>query len=167
MNDTTPQNSTDTKPEISQLEANRRAFLAGVQAEREARAQGVAPDDAATLLDAASGGCLIAGVVFPPIHPAFVLMQDRLQFFAGRKSILGHPSADAASSAFILKNPQLAWQMLQRSDDEAIEQFYLAVTEFGMSFTTQDFKKLFEWVAQEGRRMLATGDDAEGKPVAA
>jgi hypothetical protein len=153
-------------PEISQLEANRRAFLAGVQAEKEARAKGIGESEAATLLDAGRGGVIIAGIEFPPIHPAFVLMQDRLAAFAEKKKILNNPAADCAATAFILKTPQLAWDMLRATTDEAVEQFYLTITEFGMSFTTEDFKKLFAWVALETQRMHTTGEDA-GKSSAA
>jgi hypothetical protein len=147
-------------PEISQLEANRLAFLAGVAGEKAARAQGIGAGEAATLLDAATGGILIAGIVFPPIHPAFILMQDRLSAFAAKKPILNHPSADCAATAFILKNPELAWSMLRRNDDDAVEQFYLTITEFGLHFTTADFKELFAWVALESQRMQSGGDDA-------
>lgn len=153
-------------PEISQLEANRRAFLAGVQAEQEARARGIGEGEAETLLDAASGGIIIAGIEFPPIHPAFVLMQDRLAAFAAKKQIMNHPAADCAATAFILKNPKLAWDMLRTVSDEAVERFYETITEFGMSFTTDDFKKLFAWVALESQRMNSTGEDA-GKSSAA
>ena len=153
-------------PEISQLEANRLAFLAGVQAEKEARARGIGEGEAATLLDAASGGIIIAGIEFPPIHPAFVLMQDRLAAFAAKKQILNYPAADCAATAFILKNPKLAWDMLRTVSDDAVEQFYLTITEFGMKFTTDDFKKLFAWVALESQRMHSTGEDA-GKSSAA
>ncbi|WP_395737464.1 hypothetical protein [Prosthecobacter sp.] len=166
MNETTLSAAAETKPEISQLEANQRAFLAGIKAEQEARARGVASEDAATLLDAAVGGVVIAGIGFPPIHPAFILMQDRLAEFAKVKTILNHPSADCAATAFILKNPELAWNILKRKEPEAVELFYETVTEFGMSFTTADFKKLFEWVALENQRMLASGD-AAGKSSAA
>lgn len=150
----------EAKPEISQLEANRRAFLAGVEAEKEARAQGVASADAETLLDAGAGGILIAGIVFPPIHPAFVLMQDRLAAFAKQKTILNHPSADCAATAFILKEPKLAWAMLKSREPEAVEMFYETITDFGMQFSVQDFKKLFEWVALESSRMQSGGEDA-------
>lgn len=153
-------------PEISQLEANRLAFLAGVQAEKEARAKGIGEGEAETLLDAASGGVIIGGIEFPPIHPAFVLMQDRLAAFAEKKKIMNHPSADCAATAFILKNPKLAWDMLRTVTDDAVEQFYLTIVEFGMSFTTDDFKKLFAWVALESQRMNSAGEDA-GKSSAA
>lgn len=147
-------------PEISQLEANRLAFLAGVTAEKEARAKGIGDGEAATLLDAACGGIVIAGIEFPPIHPAFVLMQDRLAAFAARKPILNYPAADCAATAFILKNPKLAWDMLRTTSDDAVEQFYLTITEFGMGFTTDDFGKLFAWVTLESQRMQSTGQDA-------
>lgn len=153
-------------PEISQLEANRLAFLAGVQAEKEARAKGIGEGEAETLLDAASGGIIIGGIEFPPIHPAFVLMQDRLAAFAAKKTILNNSAADCAATAFMLKNPKLAWDMLRTVTDDAVEQFYLTITEFGMSFTTDDFKKLFAWVALESQRMHSTGEDA-GKSSAA
>lgn len=151
---------TVTLPEISQLEANRLAFLAGVAAEQEARARGVGESEAETLLDAAVGGTVIGGIVFPPIHPAFILMQDRLTAFAAKKPILNHPSADCAATAFILKNPKLAWDMLRVVSDEAVEQFYLTIVEFGMHFTTADFKALFAWVALESQRMQSGGEDA-------
>lgn len=165
MNDTnTP--GTVTLPEISQLEANRLAFLAGAAAEKEARAKGISDAEAATLLDAASGGVVIAGMQFPPLHPAFILMQDRMRAFAEKKTIFNHPSADCAATAFILKEPKLAWQLLNNKAADAVEVFYETITEFGLHFTAADFKKLFEWVALESQRLHATGDEA-GKPAAA
>lgn len=149
-------------PEISQLEANRQAFLAGVAAEKEARAQGVASADAETLLDAATGGVIIAGITFPPIHPAFVLMQDKLAAFAKIKTILNHPSADCAATAFILKEPKLAWAMLKSKDPEVVEMFYETITDFGLRFTVADFKELFAWVSLETQRMQ-NGGEASGK----
>jgi len=162
----TPAPETSPKPEISQLEANRQAFLAGVTAEREARARGVAAEDAATLLDAAAGGIVIAGITFPPLHPAFILMQDRLRLFAEKKQILNHPSADCAATAFILKDPVAAWAMLNSKAADAVEVFYETITEFGLTFTARDFKRLFEWVALESARMHNGGEDA-GKSQAA
>ena len=150
----------EPKPEISQLEANRRAFLAGAAAEKEARARGIGEDEAATLLDAASGGMIIGGIEFPPIHPAFILMQDRLAAFAEQKKILNHPSADCAATAFMLKEPKLAWAMLKDSTEGAVERFYETILEFGLHFSSADFKKLFEWVALEGQRMQSGGEDA-------
>ena len=160
MNDLSQTPGAVTLPEISQLEANRLAFLAGVAAEKEARAKGIGDGEAATLLDAACGGIVIAGVMFPPIHPAFVLMQDRLAAFAAKKPILNHAAADCAATAFLLKNPKLAWDMLRTVTDDAVEQFFLTITEFGLSFTTADFKKLFAWVSLESQRMHSTGEDA-------
>jgi hypothetical protein len=150
----------DTKPTISQLEANRLAFLAGIAAEKEAKAKGVGDEDAATLLDAAVGGCVIAGILFPPIHPAFVLMQDRLEAFAKVKPIMNHPSADCAATAFMLKEPKLAWEMLKSKEADAVELFYETITEFGMEFTTADFQKLFAWVKLESERMQSGGEEA-------
>lgn len=157
MNDTSP-TLEPTKPVITQREANQMAFNAGVAAEQAARSQGVSGDDAATLLDAASGGTVIAGVKFPPLMPAFVLMQDRLQAFAKAKPILDHPSADCASTAFILHDPKRAWAMLRSKEPDAVEQFYEAVIEFGLQFTTDDFRKLFDWIAAEMRRMQSVGE---------
>lgn len=148
------------KPVITQLEANRLAFLAGAAAEKEARAKGVSEGDAATLLDSAAGGVIIGGILFPPLHPAFVLMQDRMIKFAEKMPILNHPSADCAATAFILKEPKLAWQMLRSDAPEAVEQWYLTVTEFGLNFTASDFKQLFEWVRLESQRMQQGGEDA-------
>jgi len=166
MSNTSSTPAAEARPEISQLEANRLAFLAGVAAEQEARARGIGDEEAATLLDAAAGGKIIGGILFPPIHPAFILMQDRLAAFAAKKPILNYPAADCAATAFILKNPKLAWEMLRTATDDVVEQFYLTITEFGMQFTTDDFKKLFAWVALEGQRMHSTGEDA-GKSEAA
>ncbi len=165
MNDTTP-DTNQAKPEISQLEANRLAFLAGVQAEQEARAKGIGEAEAATLMDAAVGGMVIAGILFPPIHPAFVLMQDRLATFAAQKPIMNHASADCASTAFMLKEPKLAWALLNDKTEGAAERFYETIVEFGMRFTSKDFKQLFAWVALESERMNSGGEDA-GKSSAA
>jgi hypothetical protein len=162
MNDT----PSEARPEISQLEANRLIFLAGIAAEKEAQAQGVASGDAATLLDAAVGGKIIAGIVFPPIHPAFILMQDKLQAFAKQKPIMNSSAADCAATAFMLKNPKLAWSMLSSKSPEAVEVFYETITEFGMEFSAEDFKALFAWVAEESARMQSGGEDA-GKSAAA
>lgn len=134
------------------------AFNAGIAAEQAASARGVGGEDAATLLDAASDGVVIAGVKFPPLMPAFVLMQDRLQTFAKAKPILDHPSADCAATAFILADPKRAWAMLRSKEADAVETFYEAVIDFGLQFTAADYKALFDWVALETRRMQSGGE---------
>lgn len=166
MNDTSPnseprtENGELTKPVITQREANQMAFNAGVAAEQAAKSQGVGGEDAATLLDAASRGIVIAGVKFPPLMPAFVLMQDRLQAFAKAKPILDHPSADCAATAFILHDPKRAWAMLRSKEPEAVEQFYEAVIDFGLQFTTDDYQRLFAWIGAELRRMQSGGESS-------
>ena len=59
-----------------------------------------------------------------------------------------------------MKEPKLAWQMRRSDAPEAVEQWYLTVTEFGLNFTASDFKQLFEWVRLESQRMQQGGEDA-------
>lgn len=152
MNDTPP------KPTIAQLQANQLAFLAGMKAEKAAKEQGVAPDDAAALLDAASGGVKIAGITFPPIHGGFMLMMGRVEDFAEQRKMLGTEMGNMGALAFILKNPELAWSMLK--NPEAALLFEETVTEFTMHFTLPDLLKIGKWIEAEMKRLNDKGEDA-------
>lgn len=153
-----------TKPTITQLQANQLVFIAGVKAEQAAREQGVAGEDAATLLDAASGGVKIAGVTFPPIHGGFMLMMGRVEEFAETRKMLGTEMGNMGALAFILKNPELAWSMLKTP--EAALLFEETVTEFAMNFTLPDLMQIGKWIEKEMHRLKEKGEDA-GKSSAA
>jgi len=159
MNDTPP-----TKPTITQLQANQLVFLAGVKAEQAARSHGTAPDDAAALLDAASGGVKIAGIVFPPIHGGFMLMMGRVNEFAESRKMLDTEMGNMAALAFILKNPELAWTMLKTADAALL--FEETVTEFAMHFTLPDLLQIGKWIEAEMQRLKDKGDDAGKSSVA-
>jgi len=160
----TPTPAANAKPTITQLEANQLVFLAGVKAEQEAKAGGLAAEDSATLLDAAGGGVTIASITFPPIHGAFMLMMGRVADFAEKRSMLGTEMGNMGALAFILKEPKLAWDMLRHADAALL--FEETVTEFAMRFTFADLKLVGEWIEREMKRLSAKGDDA-GKPLAA
>ncbi len=147
-----------TKPTITQLQANQLIFLAGAKAEAAAKEQGIAPDDAAALLDAASGGIKVAGMRFPPIHGAFMLMMSRVADFAETRQMLGTEMGHMGALAFILKAPQLAWEMLKTP--EAALLFEETVTEFAMQFTLADLVKVGDWIKREMERLTTKGDDA-------
>lgn len=144
------------KPTITELQAKELIFRAGVAAEQAAGAQGISHGDAATLLDAASGGTRIAGIVFPPIHAAFMLMLGRVEEFAKERANLGTDFGNMAALAFVLKNPALAWEMLQ--NDEAAKLFEDTVTTFAMKFTLADLKEISNWVAKEMHRFSEKGE---------
>lgn len=149
--------SSPTKPTITQLQANQLAFLAGVKAEQAAKEQGVAPDDAAALLDAATGGVKIAGITFPPIHAGFMLMMGRVEEFAEKRKMLGTEMGNMAALAFILKSPDLAWLMLRTP--EAALLFEETVTEFAMAFTMGDLMLVGKWIEAEMTRLKSKGDE--------
>ena len=155
---------TSGKPTITQLQANQLVFLAGVKAEQAAKEGGMPADDAGALLDAANGGIKVAGIVFPPIHGAFMLMMGRVQDFAEKRSMLGTEMGSVGALAFILKEPKLAWDMLREPDAALL--FEETVTEFAMQFTLADLMKISEWIKREMARLNQKGDDA-GKPAAA
>lgn len=154
MNDT----PTPTKPTLTELQAKELIFLAGVLAEQAAAAQGIAPDDAAALLDAASGGTRISGVRFPPIHAGFMLMLGRVEEFAKERAMLGTDFGNMAALAFVLKEPELAWAMLQ--NEQAAKLFEETVTGFAMRFTLADLKAIADWVAKEMARFSEKGETA-------
>jgi|GEM_PF-2667416 len=154
---------TPTKPTITQLQANQLIFAAGIKAEQEARAAGMAGDDATALLDAASGGVVIGGVQFPPIHGGFMLMMGRVAEFATTRSMLGTEMGNMGALAFILKNPKLAWDMLRNADAALL--FEETVTEFAMAFTLAQLVEIGGWIEREMKRLNTKGDEA-GKPSA-
>jgi len=164
MSDTPTPAVTSGKPTITQLEANQLIFLAGVKAEQEAKANGLAADDAATLLDAAGGGVTVAGITFPPIHGAFMLMMGRVADFAEKRGMLGTEMGNMGALALILKEPKLAWDMLRNADAALL--FEETVTEFVMGFTLTELLKIGDWIKREMDRLNTKGDDA-GKPLAA
>ena len=156
---TTP--NTPARPTLTQLEANQLVFLAGVKAERDAKAQGLSAEDGATLLDAASGGVIIGGLKFPPIHGAFMLMMDRAAAFAEKRRGLSSDFGDMASLAFILKNPELAWEMLR--NDAAAEIYEETVTRFALHLSLDDLKSVADWVACEMKRFSSQAEATPGK----
>jgi hypothetical protein len=149
------------RPTLTQLEANQLVFLAGVKAEREAKAQGLSPEDGATLLDAASGGVVIGGLKFPPIHGAFMLMLERAEAFAEKRKVLKSDFGDMASLAFILKNPELAWGMLR--NESAAELYEETVTSFALNLTLDDLKAVADWVGREMKRFSTPAEATPGK----
>lgn len=152
-----------TKPTLSEVEVNWNIHFAGLKAEQEARAAGVTDDQASTLLDAAAGGRIVAGLRFPPIHAGYMLMMSRVERLAKTEPALASDMGNLASLAFILHSPELAWTMLKFGD----AQFFAdAITEFSTRFTLDQLKDLMSWVGEEGRRLAEHGDDA-GKPSAA
>ena len=153
-----------TKPTITQLQANQLIFAAGVKAEQEARASGMAAEDSSTLLDAASGGVIIGGVTFPPIHGGFMLMMGRVAEFAEKRTMLGTEMGNMGALAFILKNPKLAWDMLRTADAALL--FEETVTEFTMAFTLEQLMAVGDWIKREMERLNTKGEQA-GKPPAA
>jgi hypothetical protein len=152
-----------SKPTITELDANRLVFLAGVKAEKEAAAAGVSPDESSTLLNAGAGGRVIGGITFPPIHAAYQLMLHRVGELAEKRQALGSPMGSMAALAFLLKEPQLAWRLLQAEDGGQL--FDETVTEFAMALTMKDLAKVAEWIKEESDR-LNPADDA-GKPASA
>ena len=155
--------TTPTKPTITQLQANQLIFAAGIKAEQEARANGMAGEDAAALLDAASGGVIIGGVTFPPIHGGFMLMMGRVAEFAKTRTMLGTEMGNMGALAFILKEPKLAWDMLRHVDAALL--FEETVTEFAMAFTLEQLVAVGRWIEREMKRLNTKGDEA-GKPAA-
>jgi len=164
MTDTATPPITTGKPTITQLQANQLVFAAGVKAEQEARAAGMASEDAAALLDAASGGVIIGGIQFPPIHGGFMLMMGRVEEFAKQRGMLGTEMGNMGALAFILKNPKLAWDMLRNA--EAALLFEETVTEFVMCFTMAELIEVGDWIKREMERLNTKGGEA-GKPSAA
>lgn len=153
--------NTPARPTLTQLEANQLVFLAGVKAEREAKAQGLSAEDGATLLDAATGGVVIGGIKFPPIHGAFMLMLERAEEFAETRKALGSDFGNMASLAFILKDPELAWGMLRNPN--AAELFEDTVTSFALSLTLNELKEVADWIGREMKRFSSQGADTPGK----
>lgn len=157
---------TPAKPTITQLQANWQIHIAGIQAEKAAREQGAAPGEIATLLDAASGGIIVAGLVFPPIHSAFMLMLSKVEALTKTKPALATEMNNLAALALILHSPRQAWAMLRDSTAEAADLFEAAVIEFAMQLTLADLRALMAWVATEMERLKDQGENA-GKPSAA
>ena len=164
MNDTPPIAVISGKPTITQLQANQLVFLAGVKAEQEARAGGIAQDDSTALLDAGNGGVKIAGITFPPIHGGFMLMMSRVNEFATQRSSLATEMGSLGALAFILKEPRLAWDMLRNPDAALL--FEETITEFAMGFTLADCRQIGDWIKREMDRLNQKGDEV-GKPTAA
>lgn len=152
-----------TKPTISELEANWNIHLAGLRAEKEAREKGVTEDQASTLMDAAAGGRVVAGVLFPPITAAYMLMLNRVEELAKTEPVLGTEMGNLAALALILHSPEKAWALIRSGSPQL---FADAVTEFAMLFTLAQLKELMSWVGEESKRLAEHGDDA-GKPSAA
>lgn len=150
------------KPTLTELQANQLVFLAGVKAEKEAAAKGLSAEESASLLDAASGGRVIAGIVFPPIHAAYQLMLHRVSELAEKRQSLGSPMGSMGALAFLLKNPELAWQIIQADDEGAL--FEKTVIEFAMHLTMADLAKVAAWIKEESDKL--SPDDAGNAPSA-
>lgn len=142
------------KVTITELQANQLVFLAGVKAEQEAAKSGIAPEESSTLLRAAVGGKAIGGVVFPPIHAAFQMLVERVNDLTTQRRGLGSPMGQMAAMAFLLKEPEMAWQMIDAEDQGKL--FEDTVIRFGLKLTLTDLKHVAEWIASE---MKALSDD--------
>jgi hypothetical protein len=158
----------ETKPTISELEANWHVHIAGIISEKKARSGGVSEADADTLLDAASGGRIIGGVKFPPISAGFMMLMAKANTIAtkipelansGMDTDLGHMGA----LGLIMHSPELSWTMMKQPNGERL--FADAVIEFAMQFNLGDFKQLVEWIVEEMKRLQSAS--SEGKPSAA
>ncbi len=156
------------KPTLSQLEANWHTHLAGLKAEKQARAQGMNPSDGEALLDAAAGGRIIGKVKFPPIHGGFMMMLAKANGIAKKMPEMANESMSTemghlGALALILHSPELAWSMMKQPEGEQL--FADAVIEFAMQFTLPDLRSLIEWIAEDMQRLQRGGDSA-GKPGA-
>lgn len=151
-----------SKPTLTELQANQLVFLAGVKAEQEAAAQGVSRDESASLLNAAAGGRVIAGMVFPPIHAAYQLMLHRVSEIAEKRQALGSPMGSMAALAFVLKSPELAWELIEADDEGALLE--KTVTRFSMGMTMADLAKVAAWIKEESDKL--SPDHAGNAPSA-
>lgn len=154
--------STSPKPTITELEANWNVHLAGLRAEQEARKKGMSTLDGITLLDAAVGGKIIGGILFPPIHAAFMLMMAQVEPLAANNPALDTEMGNMAALALILHSPDKAWPML-REGHAAL--FAVAVTEFAMQFDLADLKELTAWINEEMTKLNSKGEAAGKSPA--
>lgn len=149
------------KPVISEIEANWNIHLAGLRSEKEARAKGIPEGSGETLLDAAIGGRVIGGVLFPPIHAAFMLMMAKLEDLPEAR-LLRTEMDNMAAMGFILQCPKVAWPLLKAGEGK---QLMDAVIEFSAEFTLPELKEIMAWVNEELARLNNQGAGA-GKPAA-
>lgn len=146
----------DTKPTISQLEANWHTHLAGILAEKKAREQGMNPADGEALLDAAAGGRIIAGITFPPISGGFMMLLAKANQIAAKMPELAPDSMGTevghlGALALILHSPAMAWQLMKQAGGEQL--FADAVIEFSLQFSLDDLRSLINWIAEDMARL--------------
>lgn len=160
-------NTAPSKPTITELQANQLVFLAGLKAEKDARAQGVSPQDAETLLNAGCGGKIIGGVLFPPIHAGFMLMLEQAQRHAERCPSLGRQQNSMVLMAYILKNPKEAYQLIRRREEAASELLEETITEFAAEFDLSHLAELSEWLESEMEKLNRHGKEGAEKKLPA
>ena len=146
-----------TKTPLPEIVANWNIHLAGLTAQKEARAKGITEGDSETLLNAAVGGKIIGGVTFPPIHAGFMLMMAKLAKMDKWTSLYTSELDNATALAFILQAPKIAWPLIREGHEDA---FIEAVIEFSMEFSMGDIQEAFAWVNVEMDRLKAQGEAA-------
>ncbi len=151
-----------TKPALSEIEANWNIHYAGIRAEKAAREKGITEGDSENLLNAAAGGKIIGGVLFPPIHAGFMLMMAKLAKLEKWTALYTSELDNAAALAFILHAPKIAWPMIRDGHEDA---FIEAVVDFATAFEITEMQQIMIWVTSEMGRLQTQGE-AAGKPAA-
>lgn len=149
---------------MSLREANWHAHLAAMRAGNQAAQLGTTPADATALLDAASGGVIVANLRFPPIHAGFLLMLTWLGELKAKVVSLQSDSGSLMAIAYCLGMPDQAWAALRQKDDGA--RFEAEVFDFAKAIPLPALKALGAWVAEQMATMTAAEEEPPSKQPA-
>ena len=150
------ENGEQSKPVITDLQANLAIHNAGQAAEAAASTRGIGADDAKAILDGAAG-LTIAGKTFRALHPAFLLLSPEVDKLAEKEPLLYQGGVAKAVAAFLLYDPRAAKALIDLGDASA---FRRAVLDFTLDFTTDDFTRLNRWLETEYQRLAGDAGNA-------
>lgn len=138
------------KPEISQMQANFEVHKAALSAMTQAKQAGFDPDSATALLDNASCGLSIEGVLFPPLGGGLVLALPALGLLINKSTLLKDDSCEMAAMALALHDTQAFWRIVRANDVTKLEE---AVFEFMQRFSIGALKQITVWINTEYARL--------------